>query len=112
MIGGTRHAQGTGRRRSISAPLLSISFGCGKRSLRLRMCASVTQSWRSAAASADPTDVDDSPLNLEFDERDYDANPLKPESTDQWAPSHCSPPAASRSERLDEFERVRTGGLP
>ena len=38
--------------------------------------------------SADPTDVDNEPLNLKFSELDYDANTRKPDRTDPWAPSH------------------------
>lgn len=34
--------------------------------------------------SAEPTDVDDSPLNLDFGERGYDDNPVTPHGTDQW----------------------------
>ena len=36
--------------------------------------------------SADPTDVDDTPLTLGFSELNYDANDVEPKSTDQWAP--------------------------
>ena len=42
----------------------------------------------SRRGNADPTDVDDTPLNLEFSELDYDANSRKPSATDPWAPSH------------------------
>jgi hypothetical protein len=38
--------------------------------------------------SADPTDVNDAPLNLDFGERNYDANELKPSGTDPLAGSH------------------------
>jgi hypothetical protein len=40
---------------------------------------------------ADPTDVDDSPLNLDFSERNYDANTLKPERPIE--PGGAVPPA-------------------
>lgn len=43
---------GSGPRRATSALPARIKFGCGKRSARLRTCAPVTQSSRSAAARA------------------------------------------------------------
>ena len=44
-------------------------------------------------ASADPTDVDDTRLSLEFDERNYDANDRESLATDQWASPGSGPTA-------------------
>ena len=38
--------------------------------------------------NADPTDVDDEPLNLNFEELNYDKNTRASLSTDPWAESH------------------------
>jgi hypothetical protein len=48
--------------------------------------------WSPAACGnqeriSDPTDVDDSPLNLGFSELNYDENPVTPKGPDEGTPS-------------------------